>query len=265
MEKKDELKVYLFEATRNKKNEDGTVSAERETFVAGYAFEGDPKPHVDYNRYWEFGDGCLNLVAEDGHAVDSDVNSTIEWMYDSGFRGVDVEKLVRGVEGPGKWSEVCLGDDVKTTLRVTMLKDLPKIDREKTIRNSDLSPVQQHRVLVDGTPLFPDGGAVEAGNPRVPTLVLRPNLAEEVNAVWERYIYFKTQAVSVKVRVDTSYHSADSVCRKLTVTAETRDDLDTALAAIGVLKPEEVAPDSVSGEGDSPYKYVATVVLSTEV
>ena len=32
-----------------------------------------------------------------------------------------------------------------------------------------------------------------------------------------------------------------------------------------VLEPEKVAPDSVSGEGDSPYRYVATVVLSTEV
>ena len=241
MEQKQELKVYLFEGTRNKKNEDGTVSAERETFVACYAFEGDPKPHVDYNRYWEFGDGCLNLVAEDGHAVDSDVNSTIEWMYDSGFRGVDIGKLVHGIDGPGKWSEVCLGDDVKTTLRVTMLKDLPKIDREKTIRNSDLSPAQQHRVLVDGTPLFPEGGAVEAGNPRVPTLVLRTNLPNEINEVWEKYIY------------------------KITVTAETRDDLNTALAAIGVLEPEKVAPDSVSGEGDSPYRYVATVILSTEV
>ena len=44
-----------------------------------------------------------------------------------------------------------------------------------------------------------------------------------------------------------------------------RDDLNTALAAIGVLEPEKIAPDSVSGEGDSPYRYVATIILSTEV
>ena len=262
---KNELMVYLFEGTRNKKNEDGTISKERETFFQTYAFEGDPKPRVDYNRYWEFGDGCLNLVAEDGREISSDVCSTIDWAYDSGFRGVDVSKMVNDLDAPGKWTEVSLGDNLDTKLRVTRLESLPKIDRERTVRNSDLTPMQQHRVLVDGEPLFPKGGAVEAGNPKVPTLVLRPELAKELCDVWEKYIYYKTKVVSVKVKVDTSYHSADSIDLKLTVEAATRSELDAALAAIGVLKPEAIVPDYVSGEGDVPRRYVATVILSTNV
>jgi hypothetical protein len=261
----NKLKVYLFEGTRNKKNEDGTVSAERETFFQSYAFEGDPKPRVDYNRYWEFGDGCLNLVAEDGREISGDVSSTIEWAYDSGFRGVDIGKMVYGLDAPGKWTEVCLGDEFATTLRVTMLGDLPKVDRERTVRNSDLAPMQQHRVLVDGVPLFPEGGAIESGNPKVPTFVLRPELAKELDKMWETHIHRETRAVSVKVKVDTSYHSADSIDRKLTIEANTRSELDAALATIGVLKPEAIVPDFVSGEGDEPRRYVATVVLSTEV
>lgn len=262
---KNELKVYLFEGTCNKKNEDGTVSAERETIFQTYAFVGDPKPRVDYNRYWEFGDGCLCLVAEDGREIVSAVDSAIDWACDSGFRGVDIRKMVDDLDTPGKWTEVSLGDNLDTKLRVTMLEGLPKVDCKRTVMNSDLSPMQQHRVLVDGVPLFPEGGAVEAGNPKVPTFVLRPELAKELDEVWEKYIYHKAQEVSVKVKVDASYCSADSIVRKLTVEANTRSELNVALAAIGVLKPEEIVPDYVSGEGDEPRRYVATVVLSTEV
>lgn len=263
MEQKEELKVYLFEGTRNKKNEDGTVSAERETFFQVYAFAGDPKPRIDYNRYWEFGDGCLNLVAEDGHEI-VDIDLAVQWAYDSGFSGVDIRKMVDSLDTPGKWTEVSLGDGFDTKLRVSRLLGLlPKVDRERTVRNSDLSPMQQHRILVDGVPLFPEGGAIEADNPKVPTFVLRPELAKELCDVWEKYIYHKTKAVSVKVKVDISYYSADSIDRKLIVEAETRGDLDAALAAIGVLKPEAIIPDYVSGEGDKPRRYVATVVLST--
>ena len=264
MEQKNELKVYKFEATHLKKDEDGTVSGELETIACGYAFTGDPSPRVDYNHYWDFGDGCLNLVSKDGRAVESDVNSTIEWMNDSGFRGVDISKMVDGLDAPGKWAEVCLGDAVKTTLRVTRLQGLPEIDVEATLRDSDLTPAQQHRVRIDGVPLFPEGGTVGASNPKTPTLVLRPELARELGKVWEEVIRARSGA-AVHVEVDTTYSSADSATAKLTVKASTREELDGALCAVGVLRPQNIEPDVVDGEGDKPTGFTATVVLTTEV
>lgn len=264
MEQKNELKVYKFEVTRLKKNEDGTVSGEIETIACGYAFEGDPSPYIEYNHYWDLGDGCLNLASKDKRSVESDISSTMEWVYKSGFRGIDVSKMVDGLEAPGKWAEVCLGDAVKTTLRVTRLQKLPEIDPEATIRDSDLTPAQQHRVKIDGVPLFPEGGTVNASNPKTPTLVLRSELARELGKVWEEFIRVRNGAV-VHVVVDTAYHSADSVNVKLTVKAPTREELDGALCAIGVLRPQNIEPDIVEGEGGEPTGFTATVILTTEV
>jgi len=264
MEQKNELKVYKFEVTRLKKNEDGTVSDERETTVCEYAFEGDPSPRVEYNCYWNFGDGCISLVSKDGKSVESDVNSTMEYMYDLGFRGVDVHKMIDGLEAPGRWAEVCLGDAVKTVLRVTRLQELPEIDPEATVRDSDLTPAQLHRVKIDGVPLFPEGGTVNASNPKTSTLVLRPELGRELGKVWEEVIRVRC-GVIVNVTVDTAYHSADSANAKLTIKASTRKELDDALYAVGVLHPQDIEPDVVDGEGDAPTGFTATVILTTEV
>lgn len=264
MEQKNELKVYKFEATRLKKNEDGTVSNERQTFVCGYTFEGDPSPRVEYNRYWEFGDGCLQLVSKDGHLIDSEEDNMITWLYDQGFNGVDIKKMIDGLGAPGKWAEVCLGDAVKTTLRVTRLAELPEIDPEATIRDSDLSPAQQHRVKIDGVPLFPEGGTVNASNPKSPTLVLRPELERELGVMWKEFIRIR-DGVIVDVTVDTAFHNTGSTAAKLTVKASTREELDSALCAIGVLHPQDIEPDVVEGEGDAPVRFTATVILTTEV
>lgn len=264
MEQKNGLKVYKFEATRLKKNEDGTVSDERETLVCGYAFEGDPSPRIEYNSYWEVGSGCLTLVTKDGRPVDPSVDCTMEWMYDSGFCGVDIGKMVDGLDAPGKWAEVCLGDAVKTTLRVTRLQELPEIDPEATIRDSDLSPAQQHRVKIDGVPLFPEGGTVNASNPKTPTLVLRPNLACELGKMWEETIRNRCGAV-VLVAVETANSSERSANAKLTIKAPTRKELDGALCAVGVLRPQDIEPDVVDGEGDAPTGFTATVILTTEI
>lgn len=264
MEQKNELKVYKFEVTSLKKNEDGTVSDERETVACGYAFEGDPSPRIEYNRYWELGDGCLSPVAKDGHPVDSDISCTIEWMNDEGFRGIDISKMVDGLEAPGRWAEVCLGDTARTTLRVIRLQDLPEIDPEATVKNSALSPMQQHRVKIDGVPLFPEGGTVDASGPKAPTLVLRPNLARELGKVWEEFICALSGAV-VHVTVDSGYHSADSVNAKLTIKAPTRKELNVALCAVGVRYPQDIEPDVVEGEGDAPTGFTATVILATQV
>lgn len=47
---KNELKVYLFEVTRDKNGEDGQPCG-RVSPVTVYAFDGDPAPTVEYNKY----------------------------------------------------------------------------------------------------------------------------------------------------------------------------------------------------------------------
>lgn len=265
MEQKKELYVYKFEATRLKKNEDGTVSDEREPLFCMYAFEGDPSPRIEYNRFWEFGNGDLNLVSKDGSVVDSDVCCAVECVCNSGFSGTDIHKMIDGLVAPGKWAEVCLGDDVKKTLRVTRLQELPEIDLEKTIRASDLSPAQQHRVKIDGVPLFPEGGAMNASDPRVPTLVFRPGLARELGKVWEEVIRGRTGAI-VQVEVDAAYrHDKNGATAKLTIKAPSRKELDGALCAVGVLRPQDIEPDIVEGDGGEPTGFTATVRLATEI
>lgn len=263
MEQNNKLKVYKFEVTRLKKNEDGTVSDERETLACGYAFEGDPSPRVDYNRYWEFGVGCVSLISKDGKTVDSDIISTIDWVCcDEGFRGDDVRKMVDGLESPGKWAEFCLGDNTKKTLRVTRLQGLPEIDPKATISNSDLSVAQQHRVKIDGVPLFPEGGTVDAYDSTASKKVLRPNLVRELGKVWEEVIRVRSGAI-VNVTVDAAI-GADGATAKLTIKAPTREELDTALCAVGVLRPQDIEPNFVEGEGDELTGFTATVVLVTE-
>lgn len=266
MEQKNKLKVYKFETTRLKKNEDGTVSDERETLACGYAFEGDPSPRVDYNRYWELGDGCVNLISKDGKPVYPDVISTIDWLCcGEGFRSDDVRKMFDGLESPGKWAEACLHDNTKTTLRVTRLAELPEIDPEATIRNSDLSATQQHRIKIDGVPLFPEGGTVDVYDPTGPKMVLRPNLARELGKVWEEVIHHRSSGANVYVEVSTVNCSANAANAKLTIKASTRKELNSALSAVGVLRPQDIEPNLMEGEGDELTGFTATVVLTTEV
>lgn len=264
MEHENKLNVYKLEATRLKKNEDGKVSDERETLVCGYVFEGKPSPLVEYNSYWEVGNGCLNLVSKDGNQIEPCFDIVMESLYDHGFRGIDIDKMVDGLDSPGKWAEVCLGDAVKTTLRVTRLQELPEIDREATIRYSNLSPAQQHRVKINGVPLFPEGGTVNASDPKTPTLVLRPELVRELGKVWEEVIY-RRGGVNVLVVVDTVNRSASAANVKLTIKASMREALDTALRTIGVLRPQDVEPDVVEGDGNGTTRFTATIVLTTDV
>lgn len=264
MEQKDKLEVYKFEATHLRKNEDGTVSDEIEKIACGYAFEGAPSPSIEYNRYWDFGSGSLNLVSKDGMSVEPNIDIMVEWMCDHGFRGVDIGNMVDRLDTPGKWAEVCLGDDVKTTLRVTRLQGFPEIDREATVKSSDLSPAQQHRVKIDGVPLFPEGGTVNASNPKTPTMVLRPELGRELGKVWEEFIRVRCGAL-VNVTVYTANSCRDYANAQLTVKAPTRKELDSALSAIGVLRPQEIEPDVVEGEGDETTGVAATVTLTARV
>lgn len=260
---KNELKVYLFEVTRDRKNEDGSKAEGRETVFAAYAFEGDPAPYVDYGEYWDLdGGGCLKLVAEGGRAVEIGYDFIIACLDDTVFSGIAAMRMVESLDAPGKWAEVRNGDGRNSLFRVERLGALPKIDREATMKCSDLSASQANRVRIDGVPLFPEGGAVNAGDPRLPTMVLRPNLKRELGKVWETAIVHETGVVA---KVDVIDVRADCPACRMMITAETREDLNAALCAVGVTKPGDIEPDVIRGDGDAPTEYVATVVLANEV
>lgn len=263
-EKEDsKLKVYLFEATGFKKNEDGTYSSERETLGKTYCAVGDLMPTVDYGDYWSHGgDGYLSLTTEDGWTVDTDINTAYDYMVGYGISGTRIAEMANSLDEPGKWAEACLGDAAKTTFRVTLLDKLPKISAEKTHANSDLSIAQEHCIKIDGVPIFPEGETVHASVSTMPTLVLRPKLRHELAGLWEEHI-LRLKDVRVKVTVDLSYERFRA--QKMTLEAETREDLDKALSAVGILKPSEVEPDVVNGINDTPFKFVATVVLCEEI
>lgn len=264
MEQKKELKVYLFEVTRDKETEEGQPPCGRESPVAGYAFEGDPAPTVEYNKYWERGgDGCLNLVAKDGRWIDGGLDCVLDCVGDYGFRPqtTTILKLVEALEEPGKWFELCLGDDRNTKLRVTRCRGLPEIDVEATKKNSDLNVMQKWTVRINGKPLFDEGGTLNGKGSLLTTTVFRPNLLKELGRCWEELIAHRKPGVAVAVTV-VEESSADSTVRTMRIAAETREDLNCALNAVGVLRPDEVEPDVVIGQGDAPTTFVANVRLT---
>lgn len=265
-ETENKAKAYLFEVTALVKNEDGSIGEERQTEFKGYAYTGKPNEAVlDYGRYWDVDDdGCLNLVAEDGKFIGNGLDCCIENACVHGFRGYPIVEKVKELCDTRRWFEFSLGDERKTMLRVTLLDDLPKISREKTIAASDIGPMALHCVKLYGRPLFEDGDTTCAGVTSHPTWVLRTGLANELNAVWESYIASKS-GVSVSVK-NEPYIMADAICRKLVITAKSRADLDAALKAVGVNNPAEVAPNAVYGNGgvDSDAAAFQAYIILTE-
>lgn len=261
MEQKKELKVYLFEVTRDKKGEDGQPCG-RESPVATYAFIGDPAPAVEYNKYWECGNGGLNLTATDGRWVEDGLDGVLGCVGGYGFRTQTdtIVKLVNKLEEPGRWFELCLWDDRNTKLRVTRIQKLPEIDLAATKKCSDLSVMQMWTVRIDGRPLFDEGGTLY-GKGSTTTTVFRPNLLKELGRCWEELIARRKPGVAVAVTV-VEGSIADSTVRTLRIVAGTREDLNCALSAVGVLRPEEVEPDVVLGRDDAPTTFIANVQLT---
>lgn len=263
MEQKQELKVYLFEVTRDKNDEDGQPCG-RVSPVAVYAFDGDPAPTVEYNKYWDHGcDGNLNLTAKDQRWIENNLDSALDSVGEEGFRPQmnTIVKLVDALEEPGKWFELCLGDERNTKLRVTRLQGLPEIDVEATIENSDLNVMQKWVIHINGKPLFDEGGTINGKGSLYTTTVFRPNLLKELGRCWEELIAHRKDGLEVAVTV-VEDSSADSTVRTMRIAARTREELGRALNAVGVLRPDEVEPDVVIGRGDAPTTFVANVRLT---
>lgn len=267
MEQKEELKVYLFEVTRDKKAEEGQPPCGRESPVAVYAFDGDPAPTVEYNKYWDHGcAGNLNLMAKDERWIENNLDSALDSVGEEGFRPQmnTIVKLVDTLEEPGKWFELCLGDERNTKLRVTRLQGLPEIDVEATIENSDLNVMQKWVIRINGKPLFDEGGTLYGKGSLNTTTVFRPNLLKELGRCWEELIAHRKDGLEVAVTV-VEDSSADSTVRTMRIAAKSREELGRALNAVGVLRPNEVEPDVVIGQGDEPTTFVANVRLTDVV
>lgn len=263
MEQKEGLKVYLFEVTRDAKDETGQPCG-RGAAVKVYAFDGDPAPTVEYNKYWDHGcDGNLNLTAKDGSWIENSLDSALDSVGEEGFRPQmnTIVKLVDALEEPGKWFELCLGDERNTKLRVTRLRGLPEIDVEATIENSDLNVMQKWTIRINGKPLFDEGGTLYGKGSLNTTTVFRPNLLKELGRCWEELIAHRKDGLEVAVTV-VEDSSADSTVRTMRIAAKTREELNRALNAVGVLRPDEVDPDVVVGQGDAPTTFVANVRLT---
>lgn len=262
-------KAYLFEITSLVKNDDGTVGTERKTVTKEYALDGGKidESIVDYGNYWDCdSSGCLNLIAEDGAYIYSDADSCLEIASDHGFRGYPLAEKFDELCDTRRWFELRLGDVCDTTLRVTLLDDIPHISREKTIKESDLGVMGLHCVKLYGRPLFEDGDTRGGKDTRYATQVLRTALAQELNAMWESYIKQKSGVtVSVKLTDDLA---DDATYRCLVIVAKSRADMDAALAAIGVNNPGEVEPNVVFGNGgadSAPAAYEVRVALTSRI
>lgn len=271
MEKnKDPLKVYRYEVTGLKDNGDKTYGPERKVLRHGCAFFGDRIPCVDCEDegYRLLGDGRLNLTTKAGEILDS-VGEMMMYLADDGFSGSVVRAMIDRLDGPGKfagsWAEVSLRTKEKPRLRITRLSELPEIDPVQTVKNSELSVMQQHRIKINGIPLFKDGEfirGVGAGT----TIVLRTDIGNFINEMYERFIEVKT-GKRVAVLVDHKHVSADSITRRMAVAAKSRADLDAALSALGVLKPGEIDTDLTCGEvdGGGATEFVTTVTFTDNI
>jgi hypothetical protein len=262
-------KAYLFEITSLVKNDDGTIGTERKTLFKGYTLDGGKVDEaiLDCGDYWKYDpDGCLNLVTEDGRFIDTSVDCCLENAYAHGFRGYPLAEKLDELCDTRRWFELRLGDVCDTTLRVTLLDEIPRISRENTIKASELGVMGLHCVKLYGRPLFEDGDTVGGKDTSASTCVLRTALKQELNAMWESHIKQKSGVtVSVKLIDD---QSADSTLRHLVIVAKTRADMDAALSAIGVNNPGDVEPNVVFGNGgadSAPAAYEVRVILTDNI
>ena len=255
------LRVYLFQMSYEKTNEDGAPTGERGE-VEFYGFEGDPYPVVDYGDYGRFGTGILHLYTKNGLEVLDCIDSAINYLTSSCEISVStVKEMMCLLDRPGKWVERCLDDEDKTRVKILRQESLPEIGFEETAKNSDgLSVMQRNRIKINGIPLFPEGGVIRYSGSNPGSIVFRPNLVNELGKVWEDCIRARSGVdVCVSIGVETFAK------RAITITARSREDLVSALGSVGVVRPNDAHVSYVSGDGNVADKFIATVYLCDEI
>lgn len=260
-EKKDSAgaKAYRITITALKPLDAGTHERPegRDVILDVYAFSGSlPEDYVDYGDYWEEdGDGYLELRTGEGREV-VDLNRAMEYVDDYGFRDAKVPRPEEELGADRRWLEVLApfpsSDDRR--LRIELLDGLPKLDAGRTRADSELSIMAQHRVKINGIPLFREGD-VHVG------AALRTDLEGLVNEMWRGRIK-EHCGVDVDVTVASSTPGTNRI---FTITAKSRGDMHMALRALGVEQPGKIVPAVEYGVGENVTAVVAKVTLASRI
>lgn len=255
---KKECRFYRITLTAIKPvdRETGKRPEGRDTVVDMYAYGGNlPEAYVDFGDYWEEdrnGDCYLNLYADDGKEL-ACLSTAFDYLSDNGFRDVTVPE-VGELGGDRRWFEVQKpGSADELRLRVELLDKPPRISAEKTLGASELTVMAQHRIKIGGIPLFREGDVHES-------TALRTDLEGTINEMWRERIKERF-GVEVAVKVDSMPGSN----RVFTITAENREDMHTALCALGVGQPEKIVPSVEYGVGENVTAVVAKVTLASRI
>ena len=254
---KKECRFYRITITAIKPvdRETGKRPEGRDVILDAFAFTDNlPEDCVDYGNYWEEDDGgYLELRTGDGREV-TDLSRIMEYVDDNGFRNVAVPRP-EGLNADKRWFEVPLpGSDDGRLLRVELLDELPEIDAGRTRACSELNPMAQHRVKINGVPLFRDGDVHDG-------TALRTDLDDVVNEMWRARIR-ERGGVDVSVTVVSE---APGMNRIFTITAKSREDMRAALCALGVGQPEKIVPTVEYGVGEKTTAVVAKVTVSSRI
>lgn len=256
-ETKNDMKAYHITITALKPvdKETGKRPEGRDVILDAFAFSGNlPEDCVDYGDYFEEDDGgYLELRTGDGREV-TDLNRIMEYVDDNGFRNVAVPRP-EALNADKRWFEVPLpGADDGRLLRVELLDGLPEIDVDKTRADSELGIMAQHRVKINGVPLFRDGDVHDG-------TALRTDLDDIVDEMWRERIRERGRVdVSVKVVSETP-----GTNRIFTITAKSREDMRAALCALSVGQPEKIVPTVEYGVGENITAVVAKVTLASRI
>lgn len=243
--------VEMFHANDDgslKLNEDGT----RIYGCSVYVYFEMGSDIVDFGDYFSYGDGEVCLVAEDGKSICCPEDIIDEYA-------IDEEKWRELVCGKdyrieyGRWAEwlqkSCDCDPV--IVRVTGLKELPKISRGKTIGTSCLRDAQKQEIKIYGVPLLCDGDVTRNGQ-----VVLRRDLHDMLCQMWKDFVLkgLSLPGGANGVNVDVvDYPDADGLARRVKIEAGSEAELHSALKAIGVSEPCKVKVEHKCGtvsEGD---------------
>lgn len=258
-ETKKECRFYRITLTALKPFDEKTgVRPEgRDVVLDMYAYGGNlPEAYVDFGDYWEedrHGDCYLNLYADDGKEL-ACLSTAFDYIGDNGFRDVTVPE-VDSLGGDKRWFEVQKpGSADELRLRVELLDEPPKLSAKHTLNASELTVMAQHRVKINGIPLFREGDVHEGA-------ALRTDLEDIVNEMWHGRIK-ETCGVDVNVTVVSSTPGTNRI---FTITARSRGDMHMALRALGVEQPEKIVPAVEYGVGDNVTAVVAKVTLASRI
>lgn len=220
-----------------------------------------PDDTLDLGKFWETdGESMLHMVAEDGHAIEEDIDMALEELgslYDVSPKGV-IEELRDAV--PGRFVELDVDTGVcadrRRVLRVTA-HGYPKLSRENTLRASDLCREAMSRIRIHGKPLYVPG-TVEDGES-----VWFPDARDTaVSAIEADFAYRGGNTAKAKL-VSLTLTDAKSAFFEFRISSETEPGLRDFLRKVGVTDPDGVRICRTDGYADGETLVSATLRIAS--